>query len=192
MCAMMLDIIPDHREYVMAGRGTLCEALAMNSSAFVNAADIRRLEAVLRGVVERNPEILSAGVRRKDGQLVVEVANHGDAWQSLADARSTETQIQVPLWTGRNRWGDVEVRFQRLGGEGTLAWLSNPIVLHTGFVVAAAYLLFLLYLGKMLEHLNPAKAVPQRVRSALDTLSEGLVVLDPDLDAPVADAIPPC
>lgn len=39
-------------------------------------------------------------------------------------------------------------------------------------------LLFLLYLRKMLAHLDPSKAVPKRVRSALDSLAEGLLVID--------------
>ncbi len=37
---------------------------------------------------------------------------------------------------------------------------------------------FYLYLGKMLKQLDPSQAVPERVRSALDTMAEGLLVLD--------------
>ena len=36
----------------------------------------------------------------------------------------------------------------------------------------------MIYLGSMLPQLDPSKAVPSRVRSVLDTLSEGLLVLD--------------
>src|SRR5262249_6670312 len=38
--------------------------------------------------------------------------------------------------------------------------------------------LFYFYLGKMLRHLDPSQAVPTRVRSALDTMVEGLLVAD--------------
>jgi PAS domain S-box-containing protein len=178
LCAMMLKIVPDHREYVMAGRAALCEAVAVNSSALVTHDDIQRLQAILQVVVERNPEMLSAGVRRQGGRLVVDVANHAPGWRSLADGQSTDAQIQVPIWAGKERWGNVEVRFQSLRPAGRLAWLQSPWVRHTAFVTAVMYLVLYFYLGKMLEHLNPSKAVPQRVRSALDTLSEGLLVLD--------------
>ncbi len=38
--------------------------------------------------------------------------------------------------------------------------------------------MFYLYLRKMLQHLDPSQAVPPHVRSALDTLAEGLMVID--------------
>lgn len=35
-----------------------------------------------------------------------------------------------------------------------------------------------MYLGKILEQLNPSKAVLGRVRETLDTLAEGLLAID--------------
>ena len=46
------------------------------------------------------------------------------------------------------------------------------------FVGSASFLLFFLYLSKTLEYLNPSRSVPTHVRSALDTLAEGLLVID--------------
>ena len=51
-------------------------------------------------------------------------------------------------------------------------------MLMTGFICLASFLLFQLYLKKMLAHLDPSKTVPKRVRTALDSLAEGLLVLD--------------
>ena len=178
MCAVMLNFVPDYRKHVMAGRAVLCESVAVNASAFVSQDDARRMEAILKVLVDRNPEILSAGIRSSEGALVVDIAGHAAAWQPLADEKSTDAQVQVPIWSGRNRWGDVEVRFQPLQQSGILAWLTRPWVCHTAFMVAVMYLVFYVYLGRMLEQLNPSKAVPERVRTALDTLSEGLLVLD--------------
>ena len=39
-------------------------------------------------------------------------------------------------------------------------------------------MIFYFYLGKVLSLLDPSKAVPARVRAALDTMAEGLLVLD--------------
>jgi len=47
-----------------------------------------------------------------------------------------------------------------------------------GFVAVFSFIAFYFYLGKMLKHLDPSQAVPGRVRSALDTMAEGLLVLD--------------
>ena len=37
---------------------------------------------------------------------------------------------------------------------------------------------FILWLRRVLTHLDPSRVVPPRVRAALDTLAEGLLVVD--------------
>ena len=46
------------------------------------------------------------------------------------------------------------------------------------FIGSSCFLLFNFFLGILLKHLDPSKAVPQRVRDALDSLAEGLLILD--------------
>ena len=48
----------------------------------------------------------------------------------------------------------------------------------TVFITGSSYLLFFFYLGKMLQHVDPSRTVPKRVRDALDSLAEGLLVID--------------
>ena len=45
-------------------------------------------------------------------------------------------------------------------------------------MLVTCFLGFTIYLRTVLTQLNPRKAVPKRVREALDTLSEGLLILD--------------
>ena len=47
------------------------------------------------------------------------------------------------------------------------------------FCGAVCFLGFTVYLGRVLRHLDPSQAIPGRVRSALDSLTEGLLVIDP-------------
>ena len=44
------------------------------------------------------------------------------------------------------------------------------------FMGLGCFIAFYFYLGKALRHLDPSKAIPGRVRSALDTMAEGLLV----------------
>ena len=46
------------------------------------------------------------------------------------------------------------------------------------FVCGSCFVLFFFYMTKMLDYLDPSQAVPGHVRSALDTLAEGLLVID--------------
>jgi PAS domain S-box-containing protein len=176
--ASFLGLIPDQRASIREGRAALAEALAANSSALVTQNDIRRLEANLRLVVDRNADMLSAGLRTNEGRLVATVGPHEELWNRADTDLSTDSQVKVPIWAGQNRWGNVELRFQSLGGAGWLVFLKDPLVMLVGFVGLFSFIAFYFYLGKMLKHLDPSQAIPGRVRSALDTMAEGLVVLD--------------
>jgi PAS domain S-box-containing protein len=46
---------------------------------------------------------------------------------------------------------------------------------------------FYLYLRRMLRHLDPSNAIPARVRTAFETLAEGVLVLDPQGDIVLAN-----
>ncbi len=174
--AMMIGVVPERRSAVQAGRGHLCETIAMVSSDYISRGELRRLEHLMQLVVERNSEILSVGVRQADGVLMATVGDH--EWTAEANSRSTDSHVHVPIRSGAEKWGSIEIRFRPLGTPGVLGWIESPWVRMTVFVTAACYLLFLIYLRKMLAHLDPSQTVPNRVRSALDSLAEGLLVID--------------
>lgn len=176
--ALVLEIFPDEDAAIMQGRARLCEAIAINSSVLVSRQDVRRLEAVLEAIVERNDDVRSAALRREDGRVVVEIGDHTTHWQDTAGDRSLDSQVTVPIRAGEQKWGGVEVRFQPVHARGVWGVLSSPAIRTILFVTPASYILYFFYLGRMLQYLDPSKAVPGRVRSALDTLAEGLLVLD--------------
>ena len=152
-CAKLLGFIPDQDERIMAGRAAVCEAVAMNSAELVSQEKTRQLELTLSRVVERSPGMLSAGVRKRSGKLIAQAADHNSLWKPLAEGRSNDVQVQVPIWIGQQQWGQVEYRFEPLAYTGKHAWLLNPWLLHTVFVLAASYVAFTLYNGKKIETL---------------------------------------
>ncbi|MGH8666304.1 MAG: ATP-binding protein [Burkholderiales bacterium] len=179
LLAIYLGLVPDRDHAVRASRATLAETIAVSCSALLDRGDAPGLRETLGFILMRNPEILSAGVRDARGELIVDLRNHARHWQLSSDARSVDTQIQVPIWQAKRRWGSVELRFAPLGGSGWRGIVFDSRVKLAAFLVLAAFATFYLYLKRMLRHLDPAQAVPARVRAALDTLAEGLLVLDP-------------
>jgi len=176
--ATFIGVIPDARKPVQEGRVALAEAIVVNSSAFITHSDLRRVEADLAFLIERNEDLLSAAVRRANGKTVVTVGEHEQHWQPLQDGLSTDSQIEVPVWAGVNQWGVIQLRFQPVNIQGWLGLVGDPLFRQTVFFVVAGFVLFYLYLGKMLKQLDPSQAIPDRVRTALDTMAEGLLVLD--------------
>ncbi len=178
LTAVVLQIAPDSREAEVRARGQICEALAVNSSVLISRDDINRVQAILTVLKSRHPDIVSAGVRRTDGTLVIEVGDHAAVWESDQGKLSDDSQIFVPLRNGHEDWGGLELKFHPLRGnlwfEITHSRFTRLVVFVVGICAAAWYW----FLGRVLEQLSPSKAVPGRVRSALDTLAEGLLVLD--------------
>ncbi len=183
LIALLLGLVPDRPGAVRAGRTALAESVAIHGSAMITRSDLRGLEKTLDIVVERNADLHSVTIRRGDGVALVRVGDHDATGrdvgrQELASEYSTDSRITVPVWSGGRRWGRVELRFEPLIAAGWTGWLQHPVTQLLAFITLAGFLLFYLYLRKMLQHLDPSQAVPPHVRSALDTLAEGLLVID--------------
>ncbi|MDH3719818.1 MAG: hypothetical protein OES79_16980, partial [Planctomycetota bacterium] len=173
LLAVSIGFVPDWRHATLQGRSKLCESLAINSSVLVSRGEKRNLALVFETTVARNNDMLTAAVRDQGGKLVAVVGDHTSRWQDLPKGQATDAQISVPIWnsvTGR-QWGTAEFCFRPLVVRGLAALLFSPWTQFVLFVVSANGLLFAWYLGKMLAHMDPNKAVPGRVRSALDTLT---------------------
>jgi PAS domain S-box-containing protein len=178
LAAAFAGLLPDRVGAIREGRMALAEVAAASATAMATHGDARTLGALLDFVRDRNPQILSAAVRSLDGGLVAASGDHGRHWQPTADDRSTDTQAQVPIWAGDKRWGQLELRFAPLAVPTLFGLLELPWLPLLGFMAVGAFGTFHLYLRRMLRHLDPSRAVPPRVRAALDTLAEGLVVID--------------
>jgi signal transduction histidine kinase/HPt (histidine-containing phosphotransfer) domain-containing protein/ActR/RegA family two-component response regulator len=178
LAASMLGLVPDRNSAIRDGRAALAETLAADATALLAQQEIARLEAILRFVVKRNPDILSAAVRTVEGMVLVTVGDHESNWVPMQQVHSTDSQIQVPILAGGQRWGQVELRYRPLTRGGLAGLIDNPLVQLIAFAVAAAFIAFYFYLGRVLSHLDPSRAIPGRVRDALDTLTEGLLIID--------------
>jgi PAS domain-containing protein len=177
LVATYLDLIPDREALSRQHRAVLSETLATSASVLLNEDDTSTLEQALKLALEREPTLRSIGVRRTDRSTLLTLGPHED-WQLTASNESTDSQVKVPIWHDGESWGEVELRFTPLRHEGWRGYLDDPSLRLSAFLFVSSFIAFSLYLGRMLRHLDPSQAIPSRVRSALDTLTEGLMVLD--------------
>ena len=178
MTASLFGLMPDRIAAVRDGRAALAEAIAANSSILITQKDVDRLEGILGLVVNRNEDLLSAALRTEAGQRIITLGDHEEHWRDDDSEYSTNTQVTVFIWEGDTKWGRVELRFTPLVDEGWMGFVTGPHTQLLLFIALLCFIVFYLYLGKMLKQLDPSQAVPERVRSALDTMAEGLLVLD--------------
>ena len=178
LLAQWFGLMPNQRDAVMHGRSKLCESIAINCSALLQLRNTDLLKASLQAVAARNPEIESIGLRQVDGQMLFSLGDHARLWEGYDPDQSTETHIHVPLFEGPTPWGTVELRMRSLQTPGWPGWLEHPTIILLLFLSSCGLLSSFLYMRRVLRQLDPARVVPTRVRQALDTLAEGLLVLD--------------
>ena len=179
LAAILCGVLPHPQEATLKARKQVCENIAMSMSLHARDFEFGRMKTLLKSAVEHNEDILSAAVRVTDGRRVVEVGEHSGYWREGLDGSDLKEQVIIPIVTGTDQpWGRIEIRHRALDQPGLAGLLQNSMVRLFLFVPAFSLLIFYIYLRKMLQHLDPSKAVPQHVRSALDALTGGLVVID--------------
>jgi diguanylate cyclase (GGDEF)-like protein/putative nucleotidyltransferase with HDIG domain/PAS domain S-box-containing protein len=171
-----LGLIPDRFGAIMAGRKSLCESLAVQCSLAAQKGDLPTAEAALRTAIERHDDVLSIGLRRPDGNLLLSAGPHED-WVPLDGPQSTETQLQVPIQREDQLWAQLELRF----ASAEPAFLSrNSLSGFFAFVAVMCFGAFFLFLKPIFGGAagGGGGAVPQRVKAALNSLAEGVIILD--------------
>lgn len=180
LLALFLGFVPDRDSAVAKGRISLSEALAASSSRLIERSDLSGLRSNLEFAVERNTALGAIELHRirNDSNVVF-----GD--ESLIE---TESSLLVPLFRGNREWGELRFHFmESIGASWIDRWRDSQFGLMI-FVSLVSFPAFYFYLGKMLKELNPSAAVPGRVRSALDTIAEALIVIDKQGDIVLANA----
>jgi len=178
LAASYLGIVPDAEQLTRQHRAALAETVAITVSSVIDETQPETLQATLAFLSERNPDVKSIGVRDQAGELLVDLAEHSQHWQAPAGGASTDAALVVPVWQAGQPWGQVELRFEPLRADGWRSLLQDPSLRLSAFTFGMCLLLFWGYLRRMLRELDPSRAVPQRVRTAYDTLTEGLIVMD--------------
>ncbi len=174
---LVCGLVPDHREVALRGRCALSELIALQVRPLILEKDLRRLEGLLQAIVARNDDILGGAVRRYDSTLVTVVGDHQKYWNNELQI-SDDRQFFVPLHAAGQQWGRVEICFSPLVRRGLIGLIDHPWIRLVGLMGTLCCVVFYFYLRSMLRHLDPTGAVPKRVRNALDTLGDGLLILN--------------
>ena len=174
----LVGSFPDQSRHVSQSRQALCENLAVQYSVLASAGQVPAIETAMQALVERNADILSAALLLTDGQRLAVAGDHAQHWVQPEGYRSTLSHIQVPIYKANAHWGTLQLSFRTTDS----SW-SDRLFLGAWprFVVSVALIGFvgyLMLLKRTLRHLDPSQVIPTRVKSALDSLTDGVVMLD--------------
>ena len=167
---------PDTRSAQL--RQTFAQSLAAQSAVLLQKRDQKTLQLAFEAARRGDPAIRSIAVRKADGSLHVKAGDHEEAWTEPQGERSTLTEILVPLSQDKKRWGRFEVTYAKPHHTafGEVFWHPLTIVVLHFLVLGPVF--YWIYLRRALTHLDPSAVIPERVRVAFNTMTEGVVVLD--------------
>jgi diguanylate cyclase (GGDEF)-like protein/PAS domain S-box-containing protein len=176
--AHWLGLMPDATDANVRARRSLCEAIAINSAAHVRKQQWVDLKRTLQTHVDRNPRILSIGIRNDFGFLRVDTGHHAKLWPTLDNLNDKVDAVHVPITLNRRPWGKVEICFHRPHTTIVAQVMHHPLIRLLVFFIVCGLGSYTVYVIRILGLFSNTQVVPDRVRQALDTLAEGLLVLD--------------
>jgi len=162
----------------MQGRISLAESIASSSTLFLSKKDFTSMQSNLEFAISRNEELLAATIRRTKDDTPLMVGDESAIDLEFDESASTASTLVLPILQGSEEWGRIGLFFETPEKQGLLKRIRSSQLSLIAFCSLLGFISFYFYLGKMLKALNPSQAVPGRVRSALDTLAEALMVVD--------------
>lgn len=177
LTAGMLGLIPNSELQDQKARASFSEMTAVSFMALAPRMETTELYETLEAIRARNPEVLSMAIRKASGEVALEFGPHVAHWKS-GDGDTRPDENIVSIAAEGEAWGQVEVRWGSNNGLSVLGYQIRSDIALTIFVTVSVFFGFTYFLKRVLKQVNPSKVVPNRVRDALNALSEGLLVLD--------------
>ena len=159
-------------------REKIGQTLALQFSPLAEINDTDTIGKAMDALVERNRDVMSAALRGPDGKIVKSAGLHDEYWESPGPGVTTLTHADVPLKVDGKEWGTIEVSF-RPEGDSLIPFLtSDPLIRFLMFITGSACLGYFFFMKRTLTHLDPRAVIPDKVKSTLDLLAEGVVLTD--------------
>ena len=175
----LLGLVPDKSRILLEERRAFAQTVAAQFALAAERQDFMQIKTGLNLLTQTNSEIKSAAIRRSDGTYFAVTGDHDANWGAHEDddERSFD-RIKVSIIQDGHVWGVVELsfysEFSLLNGKGFTNSFWSMII----YLATVCFIGYLLFLRRVLQHLDPAKVIPERVKRAFDTLTEGILILN--------------
>jgi len=173
-----LGLMPDTRANEVELRRHIAESLAVQISMEIGEANSTRLDRVLQSAVERSERVSSIAVRDVDGIVIHSAGEHSLGWTLDPLAESTVEQIRLALYSSDGLWGHAELVLEPMLVSDSLFRGGDAVLKIILLITIAGFIGYFIFLKKVMRELDPEQVLPDRVRRALDSLTDGLLIID--------------
>ena len=180
--AHWLGFFPDVAGVEMRARSEKLNLVTSSCIEDIQSSRWPRVRDYIQRIVDKDPSILSIGVRTELGSLRVGTRHHQEYWNAGRSVDKSERAgvepISVAVKQRHRKWGTVEFAISSPIQSRWQALLAHPLTGLIGFFTVFGMSGYTLFVARVFGMFNSTQVVPERVRNALDTLAEGLLLLD--------------
>lgn len=178
LISSMLGLLPNRAQLEIESRLQLSELLAVAITLHISDGNNDSANRLISMLEERNEEIQSIALHQysAQGKELGEIAAAQTPEGDTAPTESTSTFF-VPINQGGEKWGSLELVFREQAGLGGIL-KGGSLYTILLFIGVTGFLTYWLFLKRALSELDPSAVVPDQINAVLDTLSEGIVMLD--------------
>jgi len=159
-------------------REKVANTLSLQFLPLAEINDTDTMGKALEALVHRNRDVYSAALRGRDGKLISSTGEHEETWKSPGAGKTTFTHADIPLKVDGREWGTVELSFAPDRPSLIPFLTTDPLIRFLLFITASACLGYFFFMKRTLTHLDPRSVIPDKVKSTLDLLAEGVVLTD--------------
>ena len=174
-------------------RARLTRTVAIATSRLAESEDVDGITRYLEEVAEQHPELESITIWGTDGAILTRVINSrqqlsADVEEPVeptpgklkndTESNASTAENSLPLVTNDTLWGQIQLKYSPISA--TILGLRIAESTRRGLTVCAvvAVGLLALLMWRLLVAPQPSQSVPPHLRKTLDTLAEGLVILN--------------
>jgi len=175
---VFLHPIPDEQVQLFEARRSFAQSLAVQYSALATQEEFESIQLAMEMLVEQEKELVYANLTSLSEDYAIHAGTPLPNMVIPEGSISTLDFLQVPIFWGEVEWGLLQLQFRAGDPLRIDSLLDDPKTRFALLIVCVSFLGFYLILRRTLRHLDPKSVVPTRVKTALDGLEEGVVLLD--------------
>jgi diguanylate cyclase (GGDEF)-like protein/PAS domain S-box-containing protein len=183
-----LGLLHQASDQRIADRDRLAEVVATQISATPSLANLNSMRGVLQAALRNDPALLSAGLRAANGRLLTSTPRHRELWQPSDPEQSTPDHLRVAIFQRGALWATLELRFEAIDEGPLMSLITSPLARLLVALGIACFVAFALYMMRTLRHLDPSSVIPAHVQDSMDTMTEGVLILDKQEEVVLANA----
>lgn len=145
---VFVDLVPNRDRQVFEYRRDMAESLTVQYSALAERDQIETVKFAMEMLAKRIPDILSLALIQESGRVVAQVGDHARVWVQPPGEESTLEFLQVPIFSGDQRWGVLQMAFRQTDMSGLQGFLTDPWIRFLAFVSVSGFVGYLLFMKR--------------------------------------------